>query len=114
MPAPFRNRCEKIAEARRLYDEGLSTTKVAAELGVSQSWAHRAIHNLSGTGRQNLNGPRGTMRCGRCGRPGISRPLCYVCINQDKAQSKEPPCRMVLSEWQKLADGTQMRTLTGM
>jgi hypothetical protein len=112
MPAPFRNRCEKIAEARRLYDEGLSTTKVAAELGVSQSWAHRAIHNLSGTGRQNLNGRRGTMRCERCGRPDITRPLCYVCTDQDKP--KQPPCRMVLSEWQKLADGTKMRTLRGM
>jgi hypothetical protein len=112
MAAPIRNRQEMVTEARRLYRDGLSTAKVAAELGVSQSWAHRAIHNLSGTGRQNLSG-RGRMRCERCGRPNIARALCYVCIDHDRAQAKEPLCRMVLSPWQKLPDGTQMRTLTG-
>lgn len=112
MGRPIPNREETIAEAKRLYGEGLSMIRVADTLGVSQSWAHRAIKSLSRSGRENAGrSGHGTMRCERCGRPNITRAICYKCADRDNP--KQPPCRMALSAWQTLADGTRMRTLTG-
>jgi hypothetical protein len=98
------NRSSTIAEARRLYAEGLSTQAIANRLEVSKSTAYRMLGSVGGV-----------PSCLRCGRPRPHAnkrvgPLCWTCR---EAIPREAACRMVISPWQTLPDGTLMRTVTG-
>jgi hypothetical protein len=99
-----------VVQAKQLYGGGRFTTvEVAKQLGVSPSWVNRAIHGLSG--RDFVGHCNKMQRCMICGRSGITRTICWTCIEARRAT--QPACQMVLSEWETLADGTRMRTLRG-
>jgi len=100
------NRASNIAEARRLYAEGLTIERIARLLVVSSSWVdHYALRGMRQTASP----------CIRCGRQRpksyTTSPLCYTC--KEAITREETPCKMVISPWQTLADGTMMRTVTG-
>jgi len=100
------NRRSNIAEARRLYAEGFTIEHIARLLVVSKSW----VHKYALCGMRHMASP-----CIRCGRQRpksyTTSPLCYTC--REAIRPREKPCQMVISPWQKLADGTMMRTVTG-
>jgi hypothetical protein len=102
-----------VVQAKQLYGGGRFTmVEVAKQLGVSPYWVHRAIHGLPEPDFMGYrNKTQRSQRCMICGRAGITRTICWTCTEARRAT--QPACQMVLSEWQTLADGTLMRTLTG-